>query len=130
MIRLLVSTLLLLGVSAIAADRSGEYVGTFSSTDGDDSGQLRVVVQKSADNVWSCRVFFAHGGEEVVTKPGPCSIENDKFSTEFDFDTEGTSVHAKLTGTAVDDQSIEGTYTSAGPDGSGDHGKWKISLKR
>ena len=130
MLRVTLLAMLLLGVSAFAADRSGEYVGTYSSTEGDAAGKLRIVIHKNAEGAWSCQVFFTPEGEEIATKPGPCSVANDKITTEFDAGVEDTTFHATLKGSAVDDQSFEGTYVTVGAGGNGsDQGKWKVALK-
>lgn len=130
MFRVTLLAMLLLGVSAFAADRSGEYVGTYTSSEGDAAGKLRIVIQKTAEGGWSCKVFFTPAGEEIATKPGPCSLDHDKITTEFDAGVEDTNFHATLKGTAVDDQSFEGTYITVGAGGDGgDQGKWKVALK-
>jgi len=123
--------MLLLGVSAVAADRSGEYVGTYASSASDSAGKLRILIQKDGETAWSCKVFFTAGGDtEIATKPGPCSVDNDTFTTEFDAATDGSSFHATIKGTATDAKSFVGTYTTAGAGGdAGDQGKWKASLK-
>ena len=129
MLRVTLFAMFLLGFSATAADRSGEYVGTYTSTDGDASGKLRISIQKSGD-AWSCKVFFTAGGDEIATKPGVCSVSDDKLTTEFDADVEGSAFHATLKGTAVDDKSFEGTYTTVAAAGDGgDQGKWKAALR-
>ena len=130
MLRVTLLTMFLLGVSAVAADRSGEYVGTYTSTQGEATGKLRIVIQKNADATWSCKVFFTPESEEVATKPGSCTVDNGKFMTEFDAQHGDAAFHATLTGTAVDDKSFEGTYATAGPGGdAGDTGKWKAALR-
>lgn len=118
----------LLGVSAVAADRSGEYVGTYSSAEGDAAGKLRIVIQKSGE-AWSCKVFFTPGDEEIATTPGSCSVDNDKITTEFDANHGDAVFHATLKGAAVDDKTFEGTYTTAAGGDAGDHGKWKVSRR-
>lgn len=119
----------LLGCSAFAADRSGEYVGTYTSTDGDATGKLRIVIQKNDGAGWSCKVFFTPGDEEIATTPGSCSVDNDKITTEFDANHGDAVFHATLKGAAVDARSFEGTYTTAAGGEAGDHGKWKVSLR-
>ena len=119
----------LLGFSAVAADRSGEYVGTYTSSEGDAAGKLRIVIQKDGDTGWSCKVFFTPGDEEIATKPGSCSVDNDKITTEFDANHGDASFHATLKGTAVDEKSFEGTYATAAGGEAGDHGKWKVSRR-
>ena len=132
MMRVTFVTLLLLGVSAFAAERSGEYVGSYSSTEGEATGKLRIVILKDGDTAWTCKVFFttAGGDTEIETKPGKCSVDDHSISNEFDAATEGSSFHATIKGTATDDKSFEGTYTTASKDGeSDDRGKWHASLR-
>ncbi len=127
MFRIILITMFLLGVCAVAADRSGKYEGTYTSSDGDSSGRLRIEIQKNSDSTWLCKVFFTAGGDEISTKPTSCSVDNDKIVTEFDAQLDGSPLHAKLTGTAVDDKAFEGSYISQGTSGD-DHGTWKVSL--
>ena len=118
----------LLGVSAIAADSSGKYEGTFSSTDSDSAGKLRIEIEKNADSSWLCRVFFSHDGDEIATKPVSCSIADNKIVTEFTVSSGDEEFHATLNGVAVADASFEGTYVTIGSDHK-DHGKWKVSRR-
>ena len=128
MLRITLLAVLLFGVSAVAADRSGEYEGTYASTDGDSAGKLRIVIQKNSDSTWRCQVFFTAGGGEVSTKQISCSADNDTIVTEFDAEVDGSTFHATLKGSAVDGKTFEGTYTTAGSGGD-DQGKWKVSLR-
>jgi hypothetical protein len=121
MLRVTLLAMLLLGSSAIAADSSGKYEGTFASTEGDATGKLRIVIAKNADSTWLCKVFFSHDGEEVATKPVSCAIDENKIVTEFSVEADGAEFHATLKGTPVGDASFEGTYVTTGSAG-GDHG--------
>jgi hypothetical protein len=128
LLRITLLAMFLFGAVSAAPDRSGTYVGTYSSTDGDSAGKLRLVIEKNADATWLCKVFFTPESDEIATKPGACSIDGDKIATEFDVDMEGSAFHAALKGSAVDDKSFQGTYTTTGS-GNTDHGTWKVSLR-
>ena len=118
----------LFGAVSAAPDRSGTYIGTYSSTDGDSAGKLRLVIEKNADATWLCKIFFTPESDEIATKPGACSIEGDNIATAFDVDMDGSAFHADLKGTAADDKSLQGTYVTSGS-GNTDHGTWKVSVK-
>jgi hypothetical protein len=127
MIRTAIFSVFLLAFSALAADVSGEYVGTFSSNTSDSQGKIRTVIKKT-DSAWECKLFYSMGESEVAAKSVSCSVEGNKVTSEYTADSDGGEIHITIEGTAGDDHGMEGTYKAVGGNGEVvDQGKWKAS---
>ena len=129
MLRALILSALFLAASALAADLSGEYTGTYTSDSGTD-GKIRQTLARKADSTWDCKFTFTYDGEEIETKVISCSITGNKLVSQYSAEIDGTPIQTTFEGSAADDRSFTGTYKTTGADGEVvDQGKWKASPK-
>jgi hypothetical protein len=128
--RILLPTLFLFATAAFAGI-SGDYEGTYKSSDGSITGKMHTTLMKKDDASWDCKWSFTYGGEEIAATPVSCAIDAEKMIAEYDADVEGNAVRVKLEGAADAENQIAGTYKAS--DQSGNvvgEGKWTVSLKR
>jgi hypothetical protein len=132
MIRKAIVSILLFTGCALAADVSGEYVGTFASADGTTTGKIRTVLKKNPDATWDCKFFFNRTGEEVATKTVSCAVDEKKLTSEYTVDVDGDSIKIVIEGSFADDHGMDGSYkaVSASSGETVDQGKWKASLSQ
>jgi hypothetical protein len=128
MLRTTLPLLLLFCGSALAADITGDYTGTYTTADGNE-GKVHFVLKKNADTTWACTFSFTTDNGEIAAKTNSCAVDDNKVTAEYEADIDGSTIHVTTEGTATAG-TLEGTYKAKSPNGDPvDQGKWKVSLK-
>jgi hypothetical protein len=109
---------LLLGAPA------GEYVGTWASDGGVNSGKVNVTLNKSGDGDLS----FTYQDQLIKPKKVTAKVSGDQVEFICDVELEGLRIKSTFTGT-VDGKSMSGKYQSANADDGSvlDSGTWKVT---
>ena len=128
MLRTALSLLILCCGSALAADLTGDYDGTYTTADGNE-GKVHMILRKNPDATWGCQISFSTDNGEVSTKAVSCAVDENKLSAEYEAIVDGNTLHVITEGTASAG-TLEGTFKTKNSSGEPvDQGKWKVSLK-
>ena len=128
MLRTALPFLLVLCGSALAGDLTGDYAGTYTSSEGVE-GKIHLALKKNADTTWACVFSFSTEDCEVTAKTVSCAVDDNKLSAEYEADVQGTTLVVTTEATSSAG-ALDGTYkvksSSGEPVGEG---KWKASQK-
>ena len=110
-------------------DPAGKYDGTWSSTNGSQSGALHLALVEESGQ-WKAEASFAFEGDEVPCKVTKLEIEGAKVALAYQFDLGGYKLVSTLTGEIADD-SLSGKYETKPVDGGQqiDAGTFKTTRK-
>jgi hypothetical protein len=109
---------LLLGAPA------GQYVGTWASDGGVNSGKVNVTLNNSGEG----DLTFSYQDQLIKPKKVTAEINGDQVEFICDVELEGLRLKSTFTGT-VDGKSMSGKYRSADADDGSvlDSGTWKVT---
>ena len=112
-----------------AADPAGKYSGTWSGASAD--GTIKIALaHAAAKGEWTADVSFTLAAEEVKCKTVSVKVDGAKLDLVYDFTLSGAQLRSTVTG-KFDDPKIEGTYSTAAPDGSSvDGGTFKVTREK
>lgn len=115
---IVVLSALLLGAPA------GQYVGTWTSDGGANSGKVNVTLSSSGDGELS----FSYQDQLIKPKKVTVKVKEDQVEFICDVELEGLRLKSTFTGTA-DGKSMSGKYQSASADDGSvlDSGTWKVT---
>ncbi len=121
-------TLLLLLILAglLFSKPSGQYLGTWASDSGVNSGKVNITLTEGGEGDLS----FTYQDQPMKPKKVTASVADDRVDFICEFDLEGLRLKTTFHGT-VDGKTLSGKYVSTSmDDGSSiDSGTWKATLQ-
>jgi hypothetical protein len=122
--RILIFIFVIVLASLLLGATAGQYVGTWTSDGGVNTGKVNITLNNSGDG----DLTFSYQAELIKPKKVTAKVNGNQVEFICDVDLEGLRLKSTFTGT-VDGKSMSGKYQSSSADDGSvlDSGTWKVT---
>ncbi len=122
--RSLFPAFLILIVSILSGAPHGQFVGTWASDSGSNSGKVNVTITGSGDGDFT----FTYQDQTIKPQKVTAKVSDTKVEFLCELDMQGLKIRSTFTG-AVDGKTLSGKYQSTSADDGSvlDSGTWKAT---